>query len=70
MIEKAARNIPIYTLEQWYSVVRTAKKKRPLYTVHEISQEVVFDLKNLQSKMPLTSTKMKIITRFLLANSK
>lgn len=70
VIEKAARNIPIYTPEQWYSVVRTAKKKRPLYTVHEISQEVVFDLKNLQSKIAINFDKDEDNNKVLISKFK
>lgn len=47
VIERAARNIPIYTPEQWYTIVRTAKRKQP-YKVIELSQENIFDLKDLE----------------------
>ncbi|KAI4462947.1 dna-directed rna polymerases i ii and iii subunit rpabc2 [Holotrichia oblita] len=46
-IENAARHIPIYLPHQWYTLVRTARKKHP-YIVKEISQENIFDLKVLQ----------------------
>lgn len=48
VIERAARPIPIYTPDQWSTVVRTAKKKQPLYIVNELNQENIFDLKELQ----------------------
>ena len=49
VIERAARNVPIYTPEQWYTVVRSAKRKDP-YNVFEISKENIFDLKDLEKK--------------------
>nr|CAH7743977.1 unnamed protein product [Callosobruchus chinensis] len=52
VIERAARNIPIYSPEQWYTVVRTAKRNHP-YHVVEMSQENVFDLKLLHQKTSL-----------------
>lgn len=57
VIERAARNIPIYTPEQWYSLVRTAKRKAPFYTVYELSQKDVFDLKKLQSEIAINFDK-------------
>ena len=47
VIEKAARSIPVYTPEQWYTVVRTAKRKQPYFVV-EMEKENIFDLKALQ----------------------
>ena len=35
-IERAARNIPVYTPDQWCSVVRAAKKNGTPYVVHEM----------------------------------
>lgn len=49
VIEKAARNIPVYSPEQWYTVVRTSKRKQP-YVVVELAQENIIDLKDLQQK--------------------
>ncbi|CAH1972312.1 unnamed protein product [Acanthoscelides obtectus] len=49
VIERAARNIPIYTPDQWYTVVRTAKRKDP-YKVVELAQENIYDLKDLEKK--------------------
>lgn len=48
VIEKASKHIPVYTPEQWYSLVRTAKRQKPYYTVYELSQKDVYDLKDLQ----------------------
>ncbi|KAK4877037.1 hypothetical protein RN001_009543 [Aquatica leii] len=45
VIEKASRHISVYTPQQWYSVVRTAKRKKPYYTVYELPQKDVYDLK-------------------------
>lgn len=42
VIERAAKNISIYTPDQW----TTARRKKP-YQVREITQENVFDLKDL-----------------------
>lgn len=52
VIEKAARNIPVYTPDQWYTLVRTSKRKNP-YVVIEMGQENIFDLKMLQQKTSL-----------------
>lgn len=49
VIEKAARSVPIYTPEQWYTLVRTAKRKKP-YKVIELDQESIIDLKDLEKK--------------------
>lgn len=49
VIERASRNIPVYSPDQWYTVVRTAKKNNP-YNVIELEQENIFDLKDLQEK--------------------
>nr|CAH7730724.1 unnamed protein product [Callosobruchus chinensis] len=49
VIEKAARNVPVYTPEQWYTLVRTCKRKQP-YIVTELGQENIRDLKDLQEK--------------------
>nr|CAH7718651.1 unnamed protein product [Callosobruchus chinensis] len=57
VIERAARNIPIYTPEQWCSVVRTAKRKKPFYTVYELTQKDVFDLRKLQSDIAINFDK-------------
>lgn len=46
VIERASKNIPVYTPSQWCTLVRTACRKSP-YKVTEISQEDVFDLKHL-----------------------
>nr|CAI5861067.1 unnamed protein product [Callosobruchus analis] len=57
VIERAARNIPIYTPEQWCSVVRTAKRKAPFYTVYELTQKDVFDLRKLQNEVAINFDK-------------
>lgn len=57
VIEKASRNIPIYTPEQWYTIVRTAKRKLPWYIVHELSQNEVYDMKDLQEKTAINFDK-------------
>lgn len=46
VIEKAAKHVPIYIPQQWYTLVRTAKRRQP-YTVVEISQDDIVDLKHL-----------------------
>lgn len=55
-IENAARHIPIYLPDQWYTLVRTARKKHP-YIVKEISQENIFDLKVLQMQTTMNWNK-------------
>lgn len=52
VIEKAARNVPVYTPDQWYTLVRTSKRKNP-YVVIEMSQENIYDLKKLQQTTSL-----------------
>lgn len=49
VIERASRNIPIYTPDQWYTLVRTCKKINP-YMVIELCQENIFDMKDLSRK--------------------
>nr|CAH7733003.1 unnamed protein product [Callosobruchus chinensis] len=48
-VHSAARNVPVYTPEQWYTLVRTCKRKQP-YIVTELGQENIRDLKDLQEK--------------------
>ncbi|XP_072395672.1 uncharacterized protein [Diabrotica undecimpunctata] len=49
VIEKAARNVSVYTPEQWYTIVRFAKRKQP-YVVIELEQANILNLKSLQEK--------------------
>ena len=46
-IERAARKIPVYTPDQWCSVVRTAKKNGQPYVVHEMVPGSFSDFKRL-----------------------
>lgn len=48
LIERASKNIPIYLPDQWYTLVRTAKRSNPQYKVQEMTKEFIFDLKDLQ----------------------
>lgn len=50
LIERMSKNIPVYTPDQWYSIVRTAKRVKPHYSVHELSQNDIYDLQDLQQK--------------------
>lgn len=53
MIERASKNIPIFVPDQWYTLVRTAKRSHPQYEVKELTKEVIFDLKDLQKNTTL-----------------
>lgn len=46
VIERASKHVPIFTPDQWYTLVRTAKKNKP-YNVIEMDKEDFFDLKAL-----------------------
>ncbi|KAF2895531.1 hypothetical protein ILUMI_10644 [Ignelater luminosus] len=46
VIEKAARNIPMFTPSQWYTLVGTASRRKP-YSVTELSLEDIYNLKDL-----------------------
>ncbi|KAK4876478.1 hypothetical protein RN001_012900 [Aquatica leii] len=70
VIEKASRHIPVYTPEQCYSVVRTAKRKKPYYTVYELSQKDVYDLKGLQAKIAINFDKDDSNDKFLISKFK
>lgn len=62
VIEKSARNIPVFTPDQWYTLVRTSKRKNP-YAVIEMTQENIFDLKKLQQKTSLNWEKNEMNER-------
>ncbi|KAJ8966939.1 hypothetical protein NQ314_003216 [Rhamnusium bicolor] len=51
-IENASRHVPIFSPDQWITLVRTVRKNQP-YIVKEISQENIFDLKKLQQDTTL-----------------
>ncbi|KAJ8914399.1 hypothetical protein NQ315_017493 [Exocentrus adspersus] len=53
LIERASKNIPIYLPDQWYTLVRTAKRSNPQYKVQEMAKEFIFDLKDLQLQTTL-----------------
>lgn len=73
VIERAARNIPVYTPNQWISIVRLARRTKP-YEVVELFQSDVYNLNTLQeqtainfdkgSKLPLILIKMKMAKRY------
>ncbi|CAH1958718.1 unnamed protein product [Acanthoscelides obtectus] len=46
VIERASKLIPLFTPDQWYTLVRTAKRSKP-YVVTEMGKEDFFDLKAL-----------------------
>nr|CAH7746664.1 unnamed protein product [Callosobruchus chinensis] len=46
VVERASRHVPIYTPDQWYTLVRTAKKNKP-FEVTEMDKEDFIDLKAL-----------------------
>jgi len=49
VIEHASRNIPIFTPQQWYSVVQSAWRVMP-YTVVEMTGSRFYDFKDLSRK--------------------
>ncbi|KAF2904588.1 hypothetical protein ILUMI_01586 [Ignelater luminosus] len=63
-IERVARSIPVYTPEQWYTLVRTACTEAS-YKVNELSQDDIFDLKDLLEK---TTTKATLLMLSLSRN--
>ncbi|CAH1973396.1 unnamed protein product [Acanthoscelides obtectus] len=46
VIERASKLIPLFTADQWYTLVRSAKRSKP-YVVTEMDKENFFDLKAL-----------------------
>ncbi|KAL4707931.1 hypothetical protein ACJJTC_013722 [Scirpophaga incertulas] len=47
LIERSPRGKIIYTPDQWYALVRWAKTRNEPYHVTEVSQEMLYDLKEL-----------------------
>ena len=45
MISKAAKNIPIFTPQQWAAVVRGARRGKHPYIVKELTPSDFFDFK-------------------------
>lgn len=52
VIERASKHVPIFTPDQWYTLVRTAKKNKP-YNVVEMDKEDFFNLKALTQETAL-----------------
>lgn len=46
-IENSVRYTDIFVPSQWYTAIRLAKKKPPMYEVKELTQEGIFDFKPL-----------------------
>ncbi|KAK3933057.1 Homoserine kinase [Frankliniella fusca] len=46
-IEKKTRSTDIFTPKEWYGFIRTAKVKRPMYTVIEVTQENILNFKDI-----------------------
>lgn len=40
--EKGVKNIPVYTPEGWYIIVRAAQRKNPLYKLIKMSEGNMF----------------------------
>jgi hypothetical protein len=53
-IEQARRNLNIFVPEQYFSLVRGARRSKAPYEVHEMDQSNIFDLKKLASQIPTT----------------
>ncbi|CAG9839364.1 unnamed protein product [Diabrotica balteata] len=49
VIERAAKKIPIFSPQQWYTLARTACKVRP-YKIKEMAQTDFYDLKDMLAK--------------------
>lgn len=47
LIERSAKGKIIYTPDQWYALVRWAKTNNEPYNVIEVSQDMIYDLKEL-----------------------
>lgn len=46
VIERSSKSVPVFVPQQWYTLVRTAKRNNP-YKVMEMSQQNIWDLKHL-----------------------
>ncbi len=51
IITNAAKNIELYTPEQWYQTVRMSRKKPAPYIVKEMALSSMFDFKGVASKL-------------------
>ena len=47
VIERASRNIPVFTPSQWAQLMRTAKCKQPKYIVEELDRSCFLDFKQV-----------------------
>uniref|UniRef100_A0A6P7H5S2 Uncharacterized protein LOC114346528 n=1 Tax=Diabrotica virgifera virgifera TaxID=50390 RepID=A0A6P7H5S2_DIAVI len=52
VIERASKHIPIFSPDQWYTLVRTAKKNNPFHVI-EMDKEKFLDLKALTQEITL-----------------
>lgn len=50
VIEQSSRKVDIFTPDQWYAIIITAKKGKTPYIVVEVDQKMIFDLKELVNK--------------------
>lgn len=50
-IEKASRNIPVYTPSQWAQLIRTAKRNPPPYVVKELDLNDFLDFKSVANML-------------------
>lgn len=56
-IKRSKRSGPIYTPDQYYILIRSAKKKGDPYKVTELSHEDIIDLKDLTERLNVNITK-------------
>lgn len=56
-IEKAAKNKIIYTPTEWLSMIRWAKQTGEAYNVVEVTQDMIFDFKQMQNSSLYNWTK-------------
>ncbi|XP_028136093.2 uncharacterized protein LOC126892938 [Diabrotica virgifera virgifera] len=69
VIERAAKKIPIFSPQQWYTLARTACKVRP-YKIKEMAQADFYDLKDLLAKTTKNWDKTELGCKVIFNNLK
>nr|CAI5845771.1 unnamed protein product [Callosobruchus analis] len=69
VVERAARHVPISIPDQWYTLVRTAKRIKP-FKVTEMEKEDIFDLKALTNDTTLNWDRDENNEKIIITNVK
>nr|CAI5857196.1 unnamed protein product [Callosobruchus analis] len=69
VVERAARHVPISIPDQWYTLVRTAKRIKP-FKVTEMEKEDIFDLKALTNDTTLNWDRDENNEKIIITNIK